>query len=427
MTKLVRWLRAVGHWLRRVPVAPHYWCAVAVVIASLAATWMHGWSEKAFRITGMLLQLGGVLTVVWGILKTRADFGQPAVRSQFRDWLKMFPRWNPSPTIISADAIFTGDSLAEFYMSTSHGPSADQTIEGRLGHVEKIIKELEVAQEKTHVAVLEAEKKARQALEVHARQFAGEIEGVSKKVETTATGGVHVSGVGVVLLFFGTIFGGAAPEISNFLISYQLPSLWKGRLMPSDVNKYLTDFLAPASAALAAFIAYVAVYKNSQPQVVAYYQPSARTQSIIELIIENVGTGNAYGITFSNPIPISWFGIEAPEGEGRYIPTSGVPSLAPGQRLIFFGGQYGGLLKVLGTDGLPLDISYKFRPPLWRQINATDHCILSVKHLEGMATVKSMEQAVVDAIEGRNSTTIKDIRGSLGKIEQHLAAISKAK
>lgn len=197
--------------------------------------------------------------------------------------------------------------------------------------------------------------------------------------------------------------------------------------MPSDVNKYLTDFLAPASAALAAFIAYVAVYKNSQPQVVAYYQPSKRTKSIIELIIENVGTGNAYGITFSNPIPISWFGIEGPEGEGRYIPTSGIPSLAPGQRLVFFGGQYGGLLKVLGTDGLPLDISYKFRPPLWRQINATDHCILSVKHLEGMATVKSMEQAVVDAIEGRNSTTIKDIRDSLQKIEKQLAAISKAK
>lgn len=43
-----------------------------------------------------------------------------------------------------------------------------------------------------------------------------------------------------------------------------------------------------------------------------------------------------------------------------------------------------------------------------------------------MATIKSLEQAVVDAIEGRNQTTIKNIRGSLHEIERHLAKISLA-
>ncbi len=32
MTKFVRWLRYVGLWVRRMPVAPHYWSAVAVVV-----------------------------------------------------------------------------------------------------------------------------------------------------------------------------------------------------------------------------------------------------------------------------------------------------------------------------------------------------------------------------------------------------------
>lgn len=194
--------------------------------------------------------------------------------------------------------------------------------------------------------------------------------------------------------------------------------------MANEVTNYLANYLAPASAALAALVAYVAVYKNSQPQLVAYYQPSPRRQSIIELVIENVGTGNAFDITFSKPIPIGWFGIETPSGSGKYIPTSGIPTLAPGQRLVFFGGQYGGLLKELGEKGMQLDISYKFNPPLWCTTSATDTCGLSVKHLEGMATVKSMEQAVVDAIEGNNATTIKDIRGALQKIEKHLAAMS---
>lgn len=191
--------------------------------------------------------------------------------------------------------------------------------------------------------------------------------------------------------------------------------------MLSDVNKYLTDYLAPASAAVAALIAYLAVYKNSQPQVVAYYQPSERQQSIIELVIENIGTGNAYDISFSKAIPIGWYGIESTSERGNYIPTSGIPSLAPGQRLVFHGGQYGGLTKELGPTGIFLEIKYKFNPPLWRSKRTKDTCILSIEHLRGMATVKSLEQAVVDAIEGRNPTTIKDIAGSLQKLEKHFA------
>lgn len=196
--------------------------------------------------------------------------------------------------------------------------------------------------------------------------------------------------------------------------------------MPSHVTEFLADYLAPASAALAALVAYVAVYKNSQPQLVAYYQPSERQQSIIELVLENVGTGNAIDIKFSKPIPIGWYGIETPSGHGSYIPTSGIPLLAPGQRLVFHGGQFEGLAKELGPEGIHLDITYKFNPPLWRKKRAVDTCVLSIEHFRGMATIKSLEQAVVDAIEGRNQTTIKGIRDSLQKIERNLAAISVA-
>jgi len=109
-------------------------------------------------------------------------------------------------------------------------------------------------------------------------------------------------------------------------------------------------------------VAYVAVYKNSQPQVVAYYQPSEQQQSIIELVIENIGTGNAFDIKFSKPMPIGWYGIEAPSGRGSYISTSGIPLLAPRQRLVFHGGQFGGLAKEFGPGGIQLDITYKFNP-----------------------------------------------------------------
>ncbi len=426
MHKFSCWVKSIAHWIWRVPVAPHYWYALGALIASLGLCSVSGWSETAFRLWGMSLQLFGVLTVVYGIWKTRADFEQPTLRENFGSWFRNFPKWNPPPTILSPSGIDLGLSASGHLITTS-GPSVDRTVEGRLRHLESSVSNLEKSYREMHTAVLVGEEKAQQTLGSQNREFGKQIDAVYRKVETTATSGIHVSALGVILLFFGTIFGSAAPELSKWLAPYQMSISWKEQIMVSDVNKFLSDYLAPASAALAALVAYIAVYKNSQPQVVAYYQPSKRQQSIIELVIENVGTGNAYGLNFSKPIPISCFGIETPKGEGRYIPTSGIPSLAPGQRLVFLGGQYSGLLKAVGAEGMPLDISYKFHPPLWFKKNATDTCVLSVKHLEGMATVKSIEQAVVDAIEGHNTTTIKDIRDSLQNIEQHLAKISTLK
>lgn len=422
MKGVMRWLRRIALWVCGVPVAPHYWFALMIVAGAFVVTWMFGWSEQAFRLAGMCLQVGGGGAVLWEIVKTRADFKQPSVRSQFRDWLNAFPQRNPPQQTVSADGIFWGDSSAVLHVSTTHGPSADQTVEGRLKHLEEITKALELNQGRLHSAFRETERKLQKDLDMRARLLTGRIENVVKLLETTATSGIHISGFGVVLVFFGTIFGGMAPEISGALTSSQLFPSWQ------DLIGFIKNFFGQIVSLLGSFIAYSVFYKNSRPQIIAYYQPSRRNQSMIDLVIENVGSGNAYGIKFSKPLPIGWFGISASAGEGRYIPTaSSIPSLAPRQRLVFVAGQYGGLLDVLGDSGISIEMSYKFNPPFLPPLKTTDDCIISVKHLEGMATFKSMEQAVVDAIEGRNQTAVKDICESLQKIAQNLSEIGRVK
>lgn len=191
---------------------------------------------------------------------------------------------------------------------------------------------------------------------------------------------------------------------------------------------YLSEYLAPASAALAAFIAYLAVYKNSQPQVVVYYQPSSRQTSIIELVIENIGTGPAAEIRFSQPVPICHYGIVHPDStHNSHLPVSGIPMLAPKQRLVFHGGQYGGLMHALGEKGLALKVSCKFSPPLWCDVTAESTCILAVKHLEGIVTITGLEEAVVNAMSGTSSSTVKDIRDSLRAIDRSLSELVKEK
>lgn len=216
MQNFIRWIKAIYGWMRRAPITHHYWRSIAVVVATVVWVGACGWSEKSFRLAGTFLQLLGVLTVAWGILKTRADFGQPTIRSQFKAWVKVFPRLHPPAMTASINAKFPGLTF-EAYGYSTHGPAADQTVEGRLEHLESIVKELEILQGTTHTAVLRAEKKAQEALNVQARQLSGEIDAVAKKIESTAMGGIHVSAVGVVLLFAGTIFGGAAAELHQLL------------------------------------------------------------------------------------------------------------------------------------------------------------------------------------------------------------------
>lgn len=216
MMTFVRWLREIYRWGRRVPITNHYWWAIAVASASIVMVGVSGWTEQGFRLAGMSLQLGGVLTVVWGILKTRADFGQPTVRSQFRRWAKTFPPLHPPTITATANMVLPG-LVVEGYAYSTHGPAADQIIEGRLGHLESIIRKLEMTQGKTHIAVLQAEKKVQQSIDTQARQLSGQIDAVARRIEATATSGVNVSAVGVVFLFVGTILGGAALELHQLL------------------------------------------------------------------------------------------------------------------------------------------------------------------------------------------------------------------
>lgn len=70
------WLRAVWIWLAE---QRFMWLALGVSVLALAVALRPGASEPAVRYTGLMLQLLGICTVVWGISETRALFGHPAI------------------------------------------------------------------------------------------------------------------------------------------------------------------------------------------------------------------------------------------------------------------------------------------------------------------------------------------------------------
>ncbi len=182
--------------------------------------------------------------------------------------------------------------------------------------------------------------------------------------------------------------------------------------------------VSPLATLLAVWVAYLAVLRGSQPQILVYYQPNPDVPSIIDLVIENIGGGTATRVTFSEPLPIDWFGIGKSDGTGSFISKEGFPALSAGQRYTFNGGQYAGLETKI-RKGLEVKVSYKYRNPLGFLRNTTDTLLLGIEHLGRMPTKTSADQAIVEALKGPNKTTVQEIRDELRAINKHLQQIAK--
>jgi len=184
--------------------------------------------------------------------------------------------------------------------------------------------------------------------------------------------------------------------------------------------------ISPLVTLLAVSVAYIALVKQSRPQILVQYQPNPDIQTFIDLVIENIGGGMARSVVFSQPLPAKCFGIGKADGPGTTVLGDGLPAIAAGQRFIFDGGQYGGLSSRIG-EKLELEVSYQYRNPIGINRKRKDLCVLSVAHLQHMPTRTSAEQAIVDALNGPNTTTLQRIEKELANINSALSKLAKTK
>lgn len=127
-----------------------------------------------------------------------------------------------------------------------------------------------------------------------------------------------------------------------------------------DLTNWISIFMALIAVATA-IVTYAVFRSATDPTVIVYAQPDLQRQSIVNLIVENIGRGAAHGVFFrsSRPLPQNAFSIPVPEKMPDQMQSgpiaSGIPFLAPGQRLLISWGQYGGLYKYLGDEPIRID------------------------------------------------------------------------
>jgi hypothetical protein len=206
-------LKSVWSWLAEVR---YVWLSVGGVLIALVVVLRPGTSELVIRLTGLILQLLGICTVIWGISKTRALFGHPSLSSKAKAWLGRFPLFR-RPHVISASGIASLALVGKGRAHVTHGPGANPTVDSRLDALEKNIASIHERITVTQREMDAELNKTNDALNREEQLRATEDKAIHDKLEATGTGGVHISAIGALCLFVGVILSTAAPEIACFL------------------------------------------------------------------------------------------------------------------------------------------------------------------------------------------------------------------
>jgi hypothetical protein len=134
-------LKATWRWLWRARAAALF---VLGFVAAFALAYWYWPDEVGLRYGGLLLELGGIVTVWWGILETRELFGHPGFWAHTRKWLAESPirsLWRRRDTRVTLDvgAVFaapTGSMLGWV------GLPPDATIAQRIKKLEEDLKKV---------------------------------------------------------------------------------------------------------------------------------------------------------------------------------------------------------------------------------------------------------------------------------------------
>lgn len=206
-------IRALWPWLVEARFA---WLALGVIVVALAVSFRPHTPESVIRLTGLVLQVLGIGTVIWGISETRALFGHPSFAAKTKSWLGRFPLLRINVVLAAAaGSMSAATGKARGYATQGTGPNA--TIETRVDALEKNVALIHERISSTEREMDEEFRKATEALKKEEQTRQTEDNAIRETLEATGTGGVHISAIGASWLFAGVVLSTAGVEIAEFL------------------------------------------------------------------------------------------------------------------------------------------------------------------------------------------------------------------
>jgi hypothetical protein len=206
-------IRALWPWLTE---ARYAWFALGVIFVALVVSLRPHTPEPVIRLTGLVLQVLGIGTVIWGISETKALFGHPSFAAKTKSWIERFPLLRRN-VVLAAGAASFASATCKARAHVTHGSGPNPTIETRVESLEKNIVLVHERISSTEKEMDEEFRKAAEALNSEEQARQSEDKVLHGRLEATGTGGVHISAIGASWLFVGVVLSTAGVEIAEFL------------------------------------------------------------------------------------------------------------------------------------------------------------------------------------------------------------------
>ena len=199
-------------WLFREP--RFFWLCICVCAAAVVVMFQQGVTEPAVRLVGLGLQVGGLVTVVWGIVETRQFFGMQSPLEAFRGWVSRFPL-HKRPAITAVSATFDGCNTISASGYTSWPIDSTVDLEQRVLMLERNLPLIQERISSVQGEFNRVTQELKGELKSEAQHRLALSQHVQSQLMTYGTGGLHISAIGAVWVFIGTVLGTASPEISG--------------------------------------------------------------------------------------------------------------------------------------------------------------------------------------------------------------------
>ena len=207
------WLTRLARWIAK---ARLFWLAIGVLVTAGVVALRPGTTEPLVRWTGLFLQLLGIATVIIGIEQTRRLFNHPSLLSIAEAWFRGFPPFKRKIVMgAGAGAVGMAGMKGRGYVTST--PPANANIEERVASLERNVGHLNKRIDDAFQVLDKAESDQKAALEREKQERLAEDTKIASKLETSGTGGLHVSAIGVLWLLIGVTLGTGSVEIARWL------------------------------------------------------------------------------------------------------------------------------------------------------------------------------------------------------------------
>ncbi|MEI7866824.1 MAG: hypothetical protein WCI11_02950 [Candidatus Methylumidiphilus sp.] len=180
--------------------------------------------EQIIRVLGLVLQIGGILTVFRDINGKRKHFNLPSLLSSMGAKLKtcintglIRLHLRRGKGVSGVCSVATAPPYGKARSYGMHMPDTNATIEPQLEAIEKNIISIHDRISMTQNEMDDESRKTASALKCQEQSMQAEDSAIRDELKTIVTGGVHISIIGAVLLLVGVILSTIPSEIIQLL------------------------------------------------------------------------------------------------------------------------------------------------------------------------------------------------------------------